>query len=206
MLKEPPPRRGFFEKAEYERLLAKLPEYLRQVITFAFWTGWRMRSEILPLTWEQIDLEKGTVRLWAGTTKNSEGRVITLPAELRALLERLWTEHVTSWPSCHYVFHRAGQRIKAFGDAWRSACKEAGLEGRIPHDFRRTAARNMVRAGIPERVVMQLLGHKTRSMLDRYNIVNEEDLREAARRMDAAFGSQAASTAPGGEEPTGLTH
>jgi integrase len=205
MLREPPARRGFFEQAEYERLLAKLPSYLRAPITFAFWTGWRIRSEIFSLTWNQVDLEEGAVRLWAGSTKNSEGRVIGLPEELRALLKRLWSEHVAQWPGCLLVFHREGLPIRAFRDAWRGACKEAGLEGRIPHDFRRTAARNMVRAGITERVVMQLLGHKTRSMLDRYNIVNEADLREAAKRLDAAFGSRASPTAPSEEDPTGLT-
>ena len=97
---------------------------------------------------------------------------------------------------CEFVFHRRGKRIKAFPDAWRSACKRAGLIDRagrpteIPHDFRRTAARNMVRAGIPERVVMQLLGHKTRSMLDRYNIVNERDLRDVTQKMDEVYGGR----------------
>jgi integrase len=197
MLKEPPPRQGFFEKEEYEHLLAKLPDYLRAPITFAYWTGWRTHSEILTLTWAQVDLAEGTVRLLPSQSKNGEGRIIALSLDLKALMERLWQEHLNSWRACPLVFHRRGQRIKAFRDAWDSACKRAGLvkeDGRpskIPHDFRRTAARNMVRAGIPERVVMQLLGHKTRSMLDRYNIVNEADLREAARRLDDTYGSSA---------------
>jgi integrase len=137
-----------------------------------------------------VDLEDGTVRLLAGATKNGDARTIALPTELKALLDKLWTEHLALWPQTHLVFHRKGEPIKAFRDAWDSACKKAGLTGKIPHDFRRTAARNIVRAGIPERVVMQLLGHKTRSMLDRYNIISDGDLRDAAKRMELAMTSR----------------
>ena len=71
-----------------------------------------------------------------------------------------------------------------FNKAWRKARMDAGCSGRIPQDFRRTAARNLARASVPECVTMQLTGHKTRAVFERYNIVSAGDLRDAARRLD----------------------
>lgn len=194
MLEENNVRQGFFERHEFEAVLAKLPEYLRPWSTFSYYTGWRTKSEVLRLQWEQIDLDTGTVRLEVGTTKNKEGRVIYLTQELQQILESQWQEHLATYPDCPLVFHNRGKPIVNYSKAWRKACREAGLEGKMAHDFRRTAVRNMVRAGIPERVAMQMSGHKTRSVFDRYHIVSDGDLREAAQRLNTAFSQQTATT------------
>jgi integrase len=154
-------------------------------MTFAYMAGWR-RSEVLTLTWRQIDFDAALIRLEIGTTNNKDARPFPFTNDLRALLEAQWTEHTMCYPDCPCVFHRDGKRIVTVSKAWRRACQAAGVAGRIPHDFRRTAVRNLVRAGVLERVVMMLTGHKTRSVFDRYHIVSEGDLREAAQRLDQA--------------------
>jgi integrase len=86
-------RQGFFELREFEAILSRLPAFLRPPITFAYYTGWRMASEILRLTWPQVDLEAGAVRLETHTTKNDEARHIYLPQLLVEVLERQWKDH-----------------------------------------------------------------------------------------------------------------
>ena len=190
MLREDNVRTGFFEPVQFEAVRVHLPSPLQRLVSFAHITGWRIRSEVQPLQWRQVDFNGGTVRLDAGTTKNREGRVFPFTQELRRLLEaqRDYTRQVEREQGiiCPWVFHRDGKPIRVFRRAWARACKKAGCPGRIPHDFRRTAVRNLVRAGIPERVAMTMTGHKTRSVFERYNIVSEGDLLDAARRLDAA--------------------
>jgi integrase len=192
-LKEDNVRVGFFEREQFLAVLARLPEPVRLVATFAYITGWRIDSEVLALEWRQIDFAGGEVRLDPGKTKNGEGRSFPMTRELGELLDqqRVITEKLQRRLKvvCARVFHRAGRPIKSFRKAFRAACKEAGCPGRVLHDFRRTAVRNLVRAGIPERVAMQMTGHKTRSVFERYNIVSAGDLREAAKRLDAVAGT-----------------
>ncbi len=83
------------------------------------------------------------------------------------------------------VFHRNGKPIGEFRKAWHTACQKAGCPGRIPHDFRRTAVRNLERAGVPRSVAMKLTGHRTESVYRRYAIVSEADLREGVGKLAA---------------------
>jgi integrase len=110
-----------------------------------------------------------------------------MTAELRALLETQKAKPDALGKRgiiCPNVFNRKGKPIKEFRRTWKKACIAAGVPGRIPHDFRQTAARNLVRAAIPERIAMLMTGHKARSVFECYNIVSEGDLDMAAQRLD----------------------
>lgn len=206
-------RTGFFEPEDFAAVLAELPPDLQPPVTFAYLTGWRVPSEILPLTWDRVDFTAQVVRLDVGTTKNREGRTFPFGAlpDLRTLLERQQahtqavqraTGQVIPW-----VFHRGGQRIKDFYAAWHAACHRAAvvrhgtlervvrpaLIGRVPHDFRRSAVRNLVRAGVPEHIAMKLTGHKTRDIFDRYDIVSERDLADGVAKLATFHQRQAGS-------------
>lgn len=189
MLKEAPPRSGFFEADQFKALLQHLRPEVKPIALFGYESGWRLR-EILNLQWHQVNLDEGWVRLDAGTTKTGEGRLAYLSP---ALLETLRAHHVATKQLerergfiIPWVFHRRGRRILRFLASWQTACRKAGVPGMLFHDLRRTAVRNMVRAGVPERVAMQISGHKTRAIFERYNITSEGDLRDAARRIGNA--------------------
>jgi integrase len=179
MLKENNVRQGFFESEDFRAVREALPDHLKPVLTFAYLTGWR-KEEILGLRWAQVDRGAGTIRIGQGVTKGGEGRTIILKGELKDVIDGQWDRRRLD---CPYVFHRAGKRIKDFRGAWGKALNVAAAEGKIFHDFRRTGIRNMLRDGVRERVAMLIAGHKTRNILDRYDIVNEEDLQNAAERM-----------------------
>jgi integrase len=199
MLQEHNTRTGFFDDAMFAAVRDKLPAAVQPVVTFAYITGWRIQSEILPLEWRHIDQKAEEARLEPGTTKNQAGRVFPFTDDLRALIAAQWAEHETlrkQGTICRFVFQRNGRRIKSFRGAWANACTSAGYPGKIPHDFRRSAVRNMERAGLSRSVAMQLTGHKTESVYRRYAITSEADLREGVERLNEATGTKRGDNRP----------
>jgi integrase len=189
MLEERNTRTGFFEPHQFRAILTRLPEDLQVVFETAYVTGWRIKSEILTRRWQHVDFVANWLRLEPGETKNDDGRMFPLTADLRAVLERQrrrTAEHEKATGQIiPWVFHRSGDPIKSFRRAWLTACRDAGCPGRIPHDFRRTAVRNLERAGVPRSAAMAMVGHKTESIYRRYAIVSESDLRDGAGRIQA---------------------
>jgi len=212
-------RQGFFEREDFEAVLRELPDYLRPPLTFAYYGGWRI-SEVLGLTWNRVDLAAGVVRLDVGSTKSGAGR--TCPFSVLPPLQALFDAQRAATAALErrtgrlipWVFwHRDGAPIRDFRRTWRSACSRAAHRGsgpvrqlvrpalldRIVHDLRRTAVRNLVRAGVPEKTAMLLTGHKTRTVFDRYDIVNEADLRAGLAKLAAtlpAAGAQSGAQRP----------
>jgi integrase len=197
-------RQGFFEPTELQEVLKHLPPELAAVTRFGAYTGWR-KSEVLGLQWKNVDLVRGLVHLPPGTTKNGQGRTYPFSAhpELAQLLQEQ-REATTALERAEnrivpWVFHRGGAAIKDMDDAWKRAVREAGVPGRLFHDLRRTAVRNLERARVPRSVAMRLTGHLTESVFRRYAIVDEADLAEGVAKLAAThFGTTSAQTMKSG--------
>ena len=191
MLREDNIRKGFFEHGDFLKLRDAMPDHLKGFITFAYKTGWRL-SEITGLTWDKVDFNQRVVRLDPGETKNNEARTVSMDDEVLEILQRQKELRGKSGVVLPNVFLNADgtDQAKRFDKSWKTACKTAEIGKRLFHDFRRSAVRNMVRAGVPERVAMMISGHKTRSVFERYNIVSEEDIKLAAQKQAAYLQSQ----------------
>src|SRR5215472_2398561 len=176
-LKESNIRSGFFEHEDFLALRGALPDHAKVAVTLAYYSGMRM-GEVCSLTWSQVNLTEGKLYLKAQDTKTETPRVLYLTGDLYRVLEAWKCKCEEKWATCPWICHRFGRRLQSLKRSWYQACERVGLGGRvkdeakgrevwrgkIPHDFRRTAIRNMVRAGIPEKVAMAISGHKTRSV------------------------------------------
>ena len=189
-LKEPPPRRGFLELEKFDELVNLLPTHLRPLITFLYYCGVRV-GEALQIEWSQVDLDARLIRLEEEQTKNAEARTVPLPSVLVMMLSEIE-------PKAGKVFSDLNLRTE-----WQKACAASGLgtrtlveaededgypwykyEGLLIHDLRRSAVRNLVNVGVPERVAMKISGHKTRAIFDRYHIVSTDDVTNAMHRLE----------------------
>ncbi len=184
-LREPNPRSGFTTDEQYAALQAKCKYgWLRALLAVAYNFGFR-KGELLGLRVSQIDLKARTIHLLPGTTKNDKGRAVVMTDEVY----RLISECIKGKKPGDRVFIWAnGKPVKDFRRTWRTLAKAAGMPDLIFHDFRRTAVRNMVRAGISKNVAKLISGHTTDSIFDRYDITDETDLAEAALKLEARNG------------------
>jgi integrase len=186
--KEPAARTGFLERDRFDELVKLLPTHLRPLITLLYYCGTRI-GEALQIEWSQVDLNTRLIRLESEQTKTDEARVLPLPSVLVAMLRDIEAK-------AGLVFDGTNVRKE-----WVNACATCGLgrkievdgrpydpryEGLTLHDLRRSAVRNLINAGVRERVAMQITGHKTRSVFDRYHIVSPVDVTNAMQAVESA--------------------
>ena len=195
-------REGFFERHQFDSVSGALRtcgphgEALADVVTFHFWSGWRL-GEILTLPWAYVDRRERLIVLPStGSTKRKKDRVLPLDflvedgktwanTELWQLIERRWQARAGRSTLNPLVFHRSGRPIRDFRHLWRKACEAAGVQGLVPHDFRRTRVRELTLAGVPEKRAMEWTGHATREVFDRYHIVTATDQRRSLAQLTA---------------------
>ncbi len=190
-------REGFFERAEFEAIVTYLPDDLRDFARWAYFTGWR-KGEISSLGWNELNMETRHLRLRGQFSKNGEPRTVPLIGELWEIVQRRRKGRRYRGPNDEIVlsplvFSRTkgrgvpnrGVAVAEFRKSWKAACLAAGKPDALFHDFRRTAVRNMVRAGVPRKVAMLISGHKTESVFERYNITDDQDLADALRKTQA---------------------
>lgn len=179
-LEEDNVRQGFIEHTQYRALLAALPEHLKAVFVVGYHCGNRL-GELRKLRIPQVDLEAGEIRIERKHAKGKRPRTLPIYGEMREWLEWQLGRRAKG---CDLLFHYHGRPLGSHLKGWARACKAAGLEGLYFHDLRRSAIRNMERAGIPRHIAMQISGHRTESTYRRYDIVVEADLKDAARKLE----------------------
>jgi Phage integrase family len=197
-------RKGFFEWEQFSPVLKNLPEDLQPAIETAYICGWRIHDEIFTRQKCHADMKgRGWLRLDPNECKNDEGRNFPFTARLREIIEKQ-LDHTRALEKATgriipWLFHRDGRPIKTFRRSWITACVKAGLgteirsangklikkiAARIPHDFRRTAVRNLERAGVSRSDAMKMVGHRTESIYRRYAIADERSMKEAAEKLE----------------------
>jgi integrase len=180
MLKENNVRKRMLEPADFQHLLTFLPDYLKLPLVFGYEVGWR-KSEVRDLQWQSVAMDAQELRLL--DSKNGEMRVIPLTGRRLEIIRAAAQQRRLD---CPYVFHRNGQHLGDYKKAWAKARKEAGQDGLWVHDLRKAAGTNLSRAGGDRLNIMNIMGHKTDSMFQRYQIRNTEDMARDFEKLDAS--------------------
>jgi integrase len=161
-----------------------LPAPERLLLVLSYHTGMRL-GLLRGLRWSWVNLPEKRITIPAGTDKNRQPRTVPIYGDMGPYLEMAATQRKTCFPDCPYVVQRHGHQVVDIRKAWSRACEAIGLDDLHFHDLRRSAVRNMDRAGVPRDVAMRIIGHKTPAMFRRYNIISDRDLDDASKKLEA---------------------
>jgi integrase len=176
-------RVGILEHDEYRALRDSLPPYARIALVIAYHTGAR-KGAIRKIRREWVDLEKGQITLAFRSTDNKRApRYLPIYGDMAAELD-MWLTRIRN-SDCPFLIQNRGEPLFDFEKAWATACDAAGISGTLFHDLRRTAVTNMIEAGLSEKEAMEISGHKTRAVFDRYHIVSERRMKQNAEKLAA---------------------
>lgn len=176
------PLQKFTEACRISKNSSRNQRHYAALAILGYHLGWRSK-ELRDLKVRQVEPETKSIRLYRSQSKNKAGRLMKLPAECWEIVVR----YMQGKNLDDYLITRSnGLPIRSMKDGWREIATRAGLPGMIFQDLRRTAARNMLSAGVSASVVMEIFGWKSSAMLQRYEIVSESDLAMAADKLDEA--------------------
>ena len=186
-LEEDNVRQGFIEQAQYIALREALADHLKVLLVVGYHCGNRL-GELRKLRWPQVDLAALEIRVTQRQAKGKKPRTLPIYGDMVEWLRWQWKRQAAG---CDLVFHWHGKPLGSHVKGWDRACAAVGLGGLHFHDLRRSAVRNMERAGIPRHVAMEISGHKTESVYRRYDIVVQADLKAAAKKLEKYHAEQA---------------
>lgn len=196
MLPEDNVREGTLTHDKYRLVREGLPTYARIALVIGYHTGAR-KGEIRQIRIDKIDFRANRIELPARTTKSKKARYLPIYGDMAAELSMAVT---AAEPKCAYLIQDEGKPVKDWEKAWATACEAAGVPKTLFHDLRRTALTNMVEAGFSEKEAMEISGHKTRSVFDRYHIVSEARLKQLAAKLEQHYQAKEQQHAPKPEE------
>lgn len=177
-------RREFFSETEIAAIIEALPADLKDFTRWCATCGMR-KGEASKLTWDMV--QGGELHIPGSITKNGDPRTLPIPGELAAIIERrraVKTVKRGTTVLVPFLFHRNGRAVANFDKAWATATEKAGCPGKIFHSLRRTAVRQMIRAGIPIPLAKLWSGHSTDAVFYRYGILDTKDMRKAFEKVE----------------------
>jgi integrase len=176
-------RTGSFTPEEFESVRARLAPPLNQFVAFLYWSGWRP-SEALGLKWSDVDRARGVIPLPARRHKGKKAKALPIVGAIERVIEERWKARRVGDRLAEWVFHRHGKPVRDYLYAWRRACADAGLAGRLVYDLKRSAVADMVRAGIAREIGKKNTGHASDAMWDRYAVLEVRDQAAAIVQLE----------------------
>lgn len=181
LLEEDNVRTRFITDKQYQTIRGSLPLHLKGLLIFGYHLGMR-KTALLNLRRDMVDWQNRVIRSKAARAAKKRGRVLPIYGDMSPWLEM----EMATWsktPKCPWILHHGGAKIGDFRKAWKTACDAAKVPDLLFHDLRRSAVRNMERAGVPRSLAMAITGHKTDSVYSRYAIVSEQDVKVAGEKL-----------------------